>query len=209
MGYFPFFVDLEDKRGLVAGGGTVALRKLEKLLPYGPRLTVVSLEFREEIRRLPGLTLLQRAFCEDMLEGQYFVIAATDDRELNHRISRLCQEKHILVNVVDDKEACSFIFPSLVKRGKLSVGISTQGASPTGAIRIKEQLCRWIPENFDEILEFLERKRPAVKAMIPEEERRGEIFSRLYERCMEEGRGLTEEEFDRLTRGGTEGGGKL
>ena len=80
MGYFPFFVDLEDKRGLVAGGGTVALRKLEKLLPYGPRLTVVSLEFREEIRRLPGLTLLQRAFCEDMLEGQYFVISATTRR---------------------------------------------------------------------------------------------------------------------------------
>ena len=61
------------------------------------------------------------------IEGCAFVIAATDDRELNHRISALCQEKEILVNVVDDKDYCGFLFPSLVKEGKLTVGISTAG----------------------------------------------------------------------------------
>lgn len=208
MGCFPFFVELEGKEGLVAGGGRVALRKIEKLLPYGPRLTVVSPKFREEIRQLPGLTLLQGVFQENLLEGKYFVIAATDDRELNRRISRLCQEKHILVNVADDREACGFVFPSLVKRGKLSVGISTQGASPSGAVCVKEHLDRWIPENFDQILEFLDRKRPAVKKMIPEERRRAEIFSRMFDRCMEEGRALTEAEFHRLMEGTTESSGQ-
>ena len=62
MAYFPFFVDLEGKRGLVVGGGTVALRKVEKLLPYGPRLTVVALEFRPEFRELQGVELLRRPF---------------------------------------------------------------------------------------------------------------------------------------------------
>ena len=109
----------------MAGGGTVALRKIEKLVPYGPRLTVAAAEVREEILQTEGVTVLREPFQEYMLEGKYFVIAATDDREMNHRISRLCRERGLLVNVVDDRQACSFIFPSLVKRGKLSVGIST------------------------------------------------------------------------------------
>lgn len=208
MSYFPFFVDLEDKNGLIVGGGTVALRKIEKLLPYGPKLTAVSPEFRKEIQEIPNVTLLRTGFEADMLEGQYFVIAATDDRSLNHRVSRLCRERNILVNVVDDKEACSFIFPSLVKKGKLSVGISTQGASPTGAIRVKEELNRWIPDNFDEILEFLERTRPGVKEQIPGERRRAEVFSRMFERCMEEGRSLTETELLELMEEVTERGGQ-
>ena len=107
----------------MAGGGTVALRKIEKLVPYGPRLTVAAAEVREEILQTEGVTVLREPFQEYMLEGKYFVIAATDDREMNHRISRLCRERGLLVNVVDDRQACSFIFPSLVKRGKLSVEI--------------------------------------------------------------------------------------
>lgn len=195
MSYFPFFVDLADKEGLIVGGGAVALRKIEKLLPYGPKLTVAALDFEKRIEETEGICLQRRCFVPEMLDGKYFAIAATDDREMNHVISRLCRERGILVNVVDDKEECGFIFPSLVKRGRLSVGISTEGASPSGAIRIREELERWIPENFDEILEFLERKRAVVKGEIPGEKRRSLFFAELFEQCMELGRGLTDEEF--------------
>ena len=99
----------------MAGGGTVALRKIEQLVPYGPRLTVAAAEVREEILQTEGVTVLREPFQEYMLEGKYFVIAATDDREMNHRISRLCRERGLLVNVVDDRQVCSFIFPSLVR----------------------------------------------------------------------------------------------
>ena len=178
----------------MAGGGTVALRKIEKLVPYGPRLTVAAAEVREEILQTEGVTVLREPFQEYMLEGKYFVIAATDDREMNHRISRLCRERGLLVNVVDDRQACSFIFPSLVKRGKLSVGISTEGASPSAAIHIKEHLNQWIPESFDEILDFLEKCRPQVKKRISCERERAACFAALFTRCMEAGRPLTEEE---------------
>ena len=179
----------------MAGGGTVALRKIEKLVPYGPRLTVAAAEVRKEILQTEGVTVLREPFQEYMLEGKYFVIAATDDREMNHRISRLCRERGLLVNVVDDRQACSFIFPSLVKRGKLSVGISTEGASPSAAIHIKEHLNQWIPESFDEILDFLEKCRPQVKKRISCERERAACFTALFTRCMEAGRPLTEEEF--------------
>lgn len=195
MGYFPFFVDLSDKKGLIVGGGTVALRKIEKLLPYGPELSVAAPEFMDEIRGIKGICLLQRAFALDMLEGKYFVIAATSDRDLNRHIGGLCRDRGILVNVVDDREECTFIFPSLVKKGRLSVGISTEGASPSAAIRIREELERGIPGNFGQILEFLEEKRAVVKAEIGEEEKRSRFFAALFDKCAGLGRGLTDEEF--------------
>ena len=134
MAYFPFFVELAGASGLVAGGGKVALRKVEKLLPYGPRLTVIAPRIDEKILAMPGVVCLRRAFEPADLEGKDFAVAAAGDREVNHWISRLCRERKIPVNVVDDKEASSFLFPSLIKRGELSVGISTGGSSPSAAI---------------------------------------------------------------------------
>lgn len=200
MGYFPFFMDMEGKEGLIIGGGSVARRKMEKLLPYGSRLTIAAPRFQEQIRQTEGIVLVQGPFTEELLEGKYFVIAATDDEQLNRRIAKLCGERGILVNVADRKELCTFLFPSLVKRGRLSVGISTEGASPSAAIRVKEKLEQWIPENFDRILEFLESKRPVVKAAIPSEEDRARVFARLFGQCMEKGRPLTEEEFQQEIR---------
>ena len=140
MGYFPFFVDLTGKEGLIVGGGTVALRKVEKLLPYGPHLPVAAPEVLPELDSCPELTLLRRPFAPELLENKAFVIAATDDAAVNREISALCQERGIPVNVVDDPDQCTFLFPALVKRGDLSVGISTTGASPTAAVWLKQQV---------------------------------------------------------------------
>lgn len=195
MGYFPFFIDLSEKEGLIVGGGMVALRKIEKLMAFGPKLTVAACSFEREIEEIKGLSLVRKPFCEDMIDGKYFVIAATDDKELNHRISRLCEERNILINTVDDKEACTFIFPSLVKKGKLTVGISTEGASPSAAIHIKEHLEQWLPGEFEEILDFLEKSRPQVKGRIPDEKKRARFFAGLFGQCIEKERPLTEEEW--------------
>ena len=146
MAYFPFFVELAGASGLVAGGGKVALRKVEKLLPYGPRLTVIAPRIDEKILAMPGVVCLRRAFEPADLEGKDFAVAAAGDREVNHRISRLCRERKIPVNVVDDKEASSFLFPSLIKRGELSVGISTGGSSPSAAIYLKERFAEAVPK---------------------------------------------------------------
>lgn len=198
MGYFPFFIDLSGKEGLIVGGGVVALRKIEKLLPFGPKLTVAAPSFQKEIEEIKEISLLKKPFSEEMVDGKYFVVAATDHKELNHRIFRLCEERNILINAVDDKEACTFIFPSLVKKGKLTVGISTGGASPSAAMYIKDHLNQWVPEAFDEILDFLGKSRPVVWEKIPTEKERAVLFARLFQTCMEKGRALTDRELEEI-----------
>ena len=197
MAYFPFFVDLEGQRGLIVGGGTVALRKAEKLLPYGPALTVVAPEPVSELAALP-VELTRREFQPEDLDRADFVIAATDNEEENHRISALCQGRKIPVNVVDDKEACSFLFPALVRRGNLSVGVSTGGSSPTAAIWLKEQIEGLLPEQTEEILTWLEAQRPLLKERLPDQRARATCFARLFAACLERGRPLTEEERDNV-----------
>ena len=197
MAYFPVFVDLEGQRGLIVGGGTVALRKAEKLLPYGPALTVVAPEPVSELAALP-VELTRREFQPEDLDRADFVIAATDNEEENHRISALCQGRKIPVNVVDDKEACSFLFPALVRRGNLSVGVSTGGSSPTAAIWLKEQIEGLLPEQTEEILTWLEAQRPLLKERLPDQRARAARFARLFAACLERGRPLTEEERDNV-----------
>ncbi len=191
MAYFPFFMDLEGREGLIVGGGAVALRKLQKLLPFGPRLTVAAPELLEEIQALPGLTLLRRAFDPAMLEGKFFVIAATGSREENRKIAALCRERGILVNAADSKEDCGFLFPALVKQGDLTVGISTAGTSPSAAAWVKRRAAGQLPEDFGDMLAYLASLRPLVKARVPEK-RRAAVFSRLFSACLEGGFPLEE-----------------
>ena len=197
MAYFPFFVDLADQKGLIIGGGRVALRKAEKLLPYGPVLTVVAPEPAAELAALP-VELVRRAFQPEDLDRADFVIAATDDEKESHRISALCRERRLPVNVVDDKAACSFLFPALVRRGNLSVGISTGGSSPTAAVWLKEQIEALLPEQTEEILTWLEEQRPILKERLPHQRERAARFARLFAACLERGRPLTEEERDNV-----------
>lgn len=200
MAYFPFFMDLAGREGLIVGGGAVAARKAEKLLPFGPRLTVAAPEILPELEALPGLTLVRRAFAPSMLEGKFFVIAAADHREVNREIAALCRARGILVNAVDDKDACTFLFPALARRGELTVGVSTAGASPSAAVWVKERVEDLLPENFGELLEYLSSLRPLVRERVPEERRAG-VFSRLFALCLEGGFPLEEEALEEVLEG--------
>lgn len=207
MAYFPFFIELEGKSGLIVGGGKVALGKIQKLLPYGPRLTVISPEISDEIHKIQEsyavqVCVKQEAFSEKYLEGVFFVITATDDPEVNHRISGLCQERGILVNVVDDREACGFLFPALIRQGELSIGVSTQGASPSGAKYIKDQIRKNIPEDFSGLLAYLGSLRPRIKRELPSESSREQCFSELFRLCMEDGWPVEEADLEKLLKRG-------
>lgn len=193
MGYFPFFVELDRQEGLIVGGGAIALRKVQKLLPYGPRLTVAAPEILPALAAVPELTLLRRPFAPDLLEGKLFVIAATGDQTLDRRIASLCRQRRIPVNAVDDRDACTFLFPALVKQGDLSIGISTGGASPTAAVYLKEQISALLPDDFGALLAELDALRPVVKAALPEPVR-AKAFSRLFTARLTAGRPLEEAE---------------
>ena len=202
MPHFPLFVDLCGQPILVVGGGAVALRKLHKLAPYGGKATVVAPDILPEIAALPGITLRRRPFrVWDLMPRPSLVIAATDDPAVNHRISALCQKRHIPVNVADDPEHCTFLFPALVQQGRFSAGISTGGASPTAAACFRTQLQSLLPERLDELLDWLEAQRPAVKAAIGDQHKRAAALRRMCYACLEKGAPLTEEETARCLAG--------
>lgn len=198
MGYFPFFMDIEGREGLIVGGGAIARHKVNKLLPFGAKLTVVAPVIVRELLELSEISCVQRAFRDEDIEGKMFVIAASDQKEVNRHVSRLCRQRNIPVNVVDDKEECSFLFPALVKAGMLTVGISTQGASPAAASLIRKRLEAEMPECMEEILESLADFRIPVKEKIGDQKQREEVLKRAALWCMEKQRPLTPEETESL-----------
>ena len=200
MAYFPMFVELEGRPCLIVGGGAVALRKARRLLPYGPCLTVVAQSFVPELEALEGAALCRRAFRPRDVEGQALVVAATGDGALNREIAALCRARRIPVNAVDDKDNCTFLFPALVRRGPLSIGISTGGDSPTAAVYVKEKIEAALPggDGWNGILEYLAARRAPVRASVPDETARARLFAALFDACMEKGRPLEQAEFDAL-----------
>lgn len=202
MAYFPMFIELQNAPVLVVGGGKVALRKVKKLLPYGANITVVAPKMEKELEELSEVVKIHREFdSSDLLSCPTMVIAATDQKEVNEQIAYRCKEQDIPVNVADDVENCSFLFPSLVKKGKLTAGICTGGSSPTAAIYCKERLQEALPDSMDEILDWLEEKRSELKAEIPTQSTRAGIFRKVFDKCMEKGRPLTEEEWGQILDG--------
>lgn len=188
MAYFPFFVDIGGKNGLIAGGGRVALHKLQKLLPYEAKLKIVAPEVSEAMEQTAlenDICVIKRAFEPSDLNEMFFVIAASDDAKVNAEIGRLCRERGILVNVVDDKEACSFLFPSLVKEGNLSIGISTEGTSPEVAAELRSRVVSMIPADMDAILAYLGSLRPLAKAHVKDTGRRAAFLKDTARVCMD------------------------
>ncbi len=207
--YFPLFVSIEGQEGLVIGGGKTALGKVRHLLEWRPSLTVVAPRFCPELLDLGEkednaelLRLIRREFSEDDIHDHLaFVIAASSDEQVNRLAASICRKRRIPVNVVDVPGECTFFFPSLVKRGRLTIGISTGGASPSAAIHVRKQIEENLEDGIDKILDYLAGRRDFVKESIEEEALRKKAFSRLFERCMELGRGLDDEEEADVLRG--------
>lgn len=198
MGYFPFYIDIEDKKCVVIGGGIVALRKIEKLLSFSPDITVVAPEICDEILKISEVKTCIRRFQDDDIKNAFMVISATDDEELNTYIYELCKAKNILVNTVDDKEKCDFIFPALVKRKNVTVGISTSGKSPLYARFLREMIEDSLQEDCDKITDTLSRYRLLIKREIKTEEKRKLAFERILELCLQDSENTDEKQIIKI-----------
>lgn len=183
MAYFPFYIDIENKKILVVGGGTVALRKIEKLIPFSPDITVVAPKICDEIKTL-NVKIIDRRFCDSDLDGAFCVISATDDETLNGRIFQLCNEKNILVNTVDDKEKCGFIFPAIASKNGITAGITTSGKSPIYAKYLKELFVEILESMNENTTEVLWKYRPIIKEKVEKEDDRRKIFEQLLSLCL-------------------------
>lgn len=180
MGYFPFFVDVENQNCLVVGGGVVALRKIEKLLPFNPNITVVSPKIHKEILSIENINIINRKFDFNDLKEKSFVITATDDKVLNKEIYNSCKENNIPVNTVDDKDNCSFIFPALAKNNGVTVAISTSGKSPLYAKYLRKKIESLIQDS-ESIVDNLSKYREKIKNEISLEENRKIAFEKLLD----------------------------
>ena len=194
MGYFPFYIDIEKKNCVVVGGGIVALRKIEKLLTFNPAITVIAPRICDEILEMAEIKICNRKFENDDITNAFMVISATDDEKLNEHIFKLCKTKNILVNTVDDKEKCGFIFPALIKRKNITVGISTSGKSPLYPRFLRENIERLINDDCDEITDILSSYRLLIKHEIKSEENRKIAFEQILEICLQDVKNIDKEQ---------------
>ena len=184
MAFFPFFIDIKDRKILIVGGGNVALRKAEKLLPFDAEITVVAPSICYGFSELAGVRLVRRDFRDSDLYNVFAVIAATDDRVLNSHIYELCTQLGVLVNTVDDPENCGFYFPAVVTKKNVTVGISTGGKSPVFARYIKDKAETILDEKTLAAGEILSRYRPLIKQRFPTGEQRKNAADALLKLCV-------------------------
>jgi uroporphyrin-III C-methyltransferase/precorrin-2 dehydrogenase/sirohydrochlorin ferrochelatase len=184
MKYFPVFFQLDSQPVLVVGAGQVALRKVCLLERTGAAITVVAPEITEEIqaRADAGLLALRVAeFRPEDLDHARLVIVATPRRALNRWIANLCEARSIPVNVVDDATASRFIVPAIIDRDPVLLAVSTGGASPVLARRLRERLEAFIPRGFGELAAWLRELRAAARERLRGTDERRRFFETLVD----------------------------
>ena len=189
MANFPLFIDLKEKKVLVVGGGQIALGKIQVLLSFEPDLRVVSPEACETLQGLmleQSIPWFQRRYAPSDLVDVAMVIAATSDSEVNRQIYEDCRSLGILINVVDEPELCQFIFPSIVRRGELVIGISTSGHYPALSKAIRKQLEAQFPAEYEALLNRLGHFRREIYQIYPEFKVRKRILTTVVQQLMSE-----------------------
>jgi uroporphyrin-III C-methyltransferase / precorrin-2 dehydrogenase / sirohydrochlorin ferrochelatase len=166
MDYLPLFMQLRSQPVVVVGGGRIAVRKVDLLRRGGARVTVVSPELREELHKLAAsgeLHYVPEKFAETHLEGATLVIAATNDHEVNVAVSIAARARRIPVNVVDNPDLSTFIFPAIIDRSPIIAAVSSGGESPVLARRVREQIEALLPQKLGALARFMGARRKAVQ----------------------------------------------
>ena len=180
-------VDLSGRDCLVVGGGRIAVGKVQTLCSFGAKVTVIARDFPHGIGEFaaapaPGCVVTrQRAFEESDLTGMSAVVAATDDSALNERIYQLCCLRRIPVNVVDRKDLCTFMFPSVVKHDDLVISVSTGGNSPAMAAYLRRKLEEYVPAVYGDINRRMGEARAYIHEELPAAVDRRAAFQELLD----------------------------
>lgn len=164
--YYPVFLNISGRRCIVVGGGQVALRKVRTLLEHGANITVISPEFCPELNQLAEngeIEARQQGYREGDLAGAFVVIAATDDGAINQQVVREARETGALINVVDDADNSDFIAPSVVRRGDITIAISTAGRSPALARKLRTKVEEDFSDEYASLVNLVGEVRTEVR----------------------------------------------
>ncbi|MEH2922460.1 siroheme synthase CysG [Samsonia erythrinae] len=183
MNYLPLFADLRQRPVLVVGGGEIATRKIDLLQRAGAEIKIVAHALAEPLaaqHQAGQVEWLARVFTPELLSGVFLVIAATDDAELNTAVFEAANQRHLLVNVVDDQPKCSFIFPSIVDRSPLVVAISSGGQAPVLARLLREKLESLLPASLGTMAQIAGSWRDRIKTRLHSMSARRRFWERLF-----------------------------
>ena len=165
MSYFPAFITLENKKILIIGAGNVAYEKLEHLLDFTEDISIISKDFTKQTMELVkkhSLEHLKRSYQTGDIKNFDVIIIAVDDIPLQANIYEEAREYRCLCNAVDSVNYCDFIFPSYIKKGDLTIAVSTSGASPALAKQLRIYLQKLIPENISRFLDEMKALRKTL-----------------------------------------------
>jgi precorrin-2 dehydrogenase / sirohydrochlorin ferrochelatase len=180
--YYPMLLNIENKQCIVVGGGNIAYRKCLELIEYEGEVTVISNSVNEKLEDLINKKVINYIcdyYKKSYIEGAFIVIAATDDNIVNYQISQDCNEKGVLVNVVDVLVNCNFIVPAKIRRGDLTIAISTNGKSPALSKGIKQELEKNYDENYGILVDILGDLREEVIKNVKSLTVRKNIFKKM------------------------------
>ena len=180
--FYPAFIDLQNRPVLVVGGGIVAERKVETLLETGAVITVVSPQITEQLdaySKSNRITVQQRGFIPSDVDGVSLVISATDDPTTQTEVASIAVSKNILVNTVDKPELCSFIVPAILRRGDITIAISTSGKSPSLAAELRARLDRVLTDEFARTAKVLGAVRQEVHRTFAGSDDRKRVFDSI------------------------------
>jgi precorrin-2 dehydrogenase/sirohydrochlorin ferrochelatase len=168
--YYPVFIDVVDRTCVVIGGGKIGEEKVRKLLESGAKVSIISPEVTDGVRGLVAsdgekVTWAQREYQRGDLKDAFIAIAATDDTRVNTQISEEANERNVLLNVVDVTHLCTFIAPSVARRGEVTIAVSTGGASPALARKFREELTASTLIEYADLAPLLSVARNELKEM--------------------------------------------
>jgi len=172
--FYPILLSLNNKKVCVIGGGKVSERKVIKLIPTGAEIHVVSPEITQELMDLSDLRKIiyhKKHYEKKDIKEAWLVFAATNNTDVNNKILKDSEREKCFCNVVDSPEECTFIVPSVIKKGDLTIAISTGGNMPAITKKIRERLEIEFPENYGIYLKFLGQLRSFLKDKYPSEKR--------------------------------------
>lgn len=182
--YYPVYIEMRDQPCVVIGGGTIAEGKVDALLAVSANVTVISPEVTPHLRDLADqyhITYIPRTYHRGDLAGAFMVISATDHPTINHQVWEEASANRQLVNVVDDTPRCNFIAPSVLRKGDLTIAISTSGKAPALAVRLKERLQGELGPEYERFLELAGELREPLARNIPDFETRKALWYELVD----------------------------
>ncbi|MCX6906764.1 MAG: bifunctional precorrin-2 dehydrogenase/sirohydrochlorin ferrochelatase [Verrucomicrobia bacterium] len=179
---YPIFLDVMGHRCVVVGAGAVGQRKAQSLLSAGAKVTVVAPEAtaRVELLSVEGkLQWLAEPYQPSHLDGARLVFAATDDLELNQRVAADARARGALVNVAEPPEAGDFAVPATVRRGEICIAVSTGGASPSLAKKLREQIEAVVGEEYATLVELLGEMRMTLEQQVKAQNKRQQVYEAI------------------------------